>query len=419
MTDSGDAACVPGSGTGLSFTAGRGLPGRVRSLSSPAQPGRLTSLRTRDLTLGGVFKKTKKTFEPNVHAVRKSKDELKEEIHSAPKKERRQREERRRENRGRRRERPQTIQSHSIFEQGPADTVRKTGAQLLLLLSFPFLISFEHAHQRSVTEALQVHFLPCLCSGWRGATDLQDSTTSPVCKLVKKERKDSEEEDDEILNKLQRDDFIDDPGLRNDVRLKPIQLPLCHTLTASTACPENPPPFRPSGHSRTERPKPEQPSVVELLQDLSLSGREELFFMQLPDSMPGRESAQKVDPSLGSSAEKAASKEGKPEDKRPAHLQAHEAAAKEGCPVLSQLPEGFLGKLQIRKSGKVELKLGHIVMDVSEGAAFSFLQQLVSVRLSDGRTGDMMVLGNVHHKLVLSPDFQALLRQAAAQQQGP
>ncbi|XP_031729775.1 DNA-directed RNA polymerase III subunit RPC4 isoform X3 [Anarrhichthys ocellatus] len=382
MTDSGDAACVPGSGTGLSFTAGRGLPGRVRSLSSPAQPGRLTSLRTRDLTLGGVFKKTKKTFEPNVHAVRKSKDELKEEIHSAPKKERRQREERRRENRGRRRERPQTIQSHSIFEQGPADTVRKTG--------------------------------------WRGATDLQDSTTSPVCKLVKKERKDSEEEDDEILNKLQRDDFIDDPGLRNDVRLKPIQLPLCHTLTASTASgPENPPPFRPSGHSRTERPKPEQPSVVELLQDLSLSGREELFFMQLPDSMPGRESAQKVDPSLGSSAEKAASKEGKPEDKRPAHLQAHEAAAKEGCPVLSQLPEGFLGKLQIRKSGKVELKLGHIVMDVSEGAAFSFLQQLVSVRLSDGRTGDMMVLGNVHHKLVLSPDFQALLRQAAAQQQGP
>lgn len=48
------------------------------------------------------------------------------------------------------------------------------------------------------------------------------------------------------------------------------------------------------------------------------------------------------------------------------------------------------------------------------------LQQLVSVRLSDGRTGDMMVLGNVHHKLVLSPDFQALLRQAGAQQQqGP
>lgn len=42
--------------------------------------------------------------------------------------------------------------------------------------------------------------------------------------------------------------------------------------------------------------------------------------------------------------------------------------------VLSQFPEGFLGKLQIRKSGKVELKLGDIILDVSEGAAFSFLQ---------------------------------------------
>ncbi|XP_037611212.1 DNA-directed RNA polymerase III subunit RPC4 [Sebastes umbrosus] len=407
MSDSGDPAGVPASsgrsrGTGQSLTAGRGaLPGRVRSLSSPAPPGRLTSLRTRDLTLGGVFKKPKKTFEPNVHAVRKSKDELKGEISVAPKKERRERDERRRENRGRRRERPQTIQSHSIFEQGPADTVRKTG--------------------------------------WRGATDLHDSATSPVCKLVKKERNVSEEDEDEILSKLQRDDFIDDPGLRNDAKLKPTQLPLCQsssfnksqTLTTTTTCPEKSPLFRPPScrapsradySSRTELPKPEQPSVVELLQDLSLSGREELFFMQLPDSMPGsRASGQKADPPpLGSATEKAAKKEGKPEDKRTAHLQAQEAAGKDSCPVLSQLPEGFLGKLQIRKSGKVELKLGHIVMDVSEGAAFSFLQQLVSVRLSDGRTGDMMVLGNVHHKLVLSPDFQALLRQAATQQQqGP
>lgn len=47
---------------------------------------------------------------------------------------------------------------------------------------------------------------------------------------------------------------------------------------------------------------------------------------------------------------------------------------KDASPVLSQFPEGFLGKLQIRKSGKVELRLGDIVMDVSEGAAFSFLQ---------------------------------------------
>ncbi|XP_034564468.1 DNA-directed RNA polymerase III subunit RPC4 [Notolabrus celidotus] len=394
MTDPGDAASVPGSsglcsGAGLSFKAGRGLPGRVRGLSTTAPPGRLTSLRTRDLTLGGAMKKPKKTFEPNVHTVRKSKDELKEEVRGPPKRERRERDERRRENRGRRRERPQTIQSHSIFEQGPADTIRKTG--------------------------------------WRGAADAYDSTSSSVCKPVKKEKTESEEDEDEILSKLQRDDFIDDPGLRNDAKLKPIQLPLSQSVRSTSTCPDNPPLFRPpscGAHSRasyipTEPPKQDQPSLADLLQDLSLSGREELFFMQLPDCMPGKASGQKVDPVLACTTEKPAKKESK-EDKRPAYLQAQEAAGKESCPVLSQFPEGFLGKLQIRRSGKVELKLGDVVMDVSEGAAFSFLQQLVSVRLSDGRTGDMTVLGNVNHKLVLSPDFQALLRQASLpKQQGP
>ena len=59
-----------------------------------------------------------------------------------------------------------------------------------------------------------------------------------------------------------------------------------------------------------------------------------------------------------------------------------EAAVKDGFPALSQCPEGFLGKLQIRKSGKVELKLGDVIMDVSDGAAFSFLQVLcVCVRV--------------------------------------
>lgn len=96
------------------------------------------------------------------------------------------------------------------------------------------------------------------------------------------------------------------------------------------AGPENSPLFRPpscgaqsrAGHSRTEPPKPEQPALVEMLQDLSLSGREELFFMQLPDCMPGRASGQKLDPAFGSTADRPARKEGKLGDKIPAHLQA-------------------------------------------------------------------------------------------------
>lgn len=113
----------------------------------------------------------------------------------APKKERRDRNERRRESRGRRKERPQTIQSHSIFEQGPADSVRKTGAHPQPSLLDVFLQTAFPLHR---TQSV---LLP---TGWHGATHLQESATSPVCKLLKKETK--EEEEDEILSKLQRDD---------------------------------------------------------------------------------------------------------------------------------------------------------------------------------------------------------------------
>ncbi|XP_070981010.1 DNA-directed RNA polymerase III subunit RPC4-like [Oncorhynchus clarkii lewisi] len=375
--------------------AGSGLPHRA-VLNSPPPPGRLTSLRSRDLTLGG-FKK--KTFVPNVHSLRKSKDELKEEAHVAPKKERRVREERHRE----RRERPpQIIQSHSIFEQGPADTVKKPG-------------------------------------GWRG-TDLTDSRSSPVAKCFKKERRASEENDNDMLHKLQRDDFLDDPGLKNDAKNKPIQLPLYQSsnfliteaTTPSFRAPATTNPNLPlqygAGHQYGPgqipqyRPgqgvlSPDQPSVAELFHQLMVSETEELLFIQLPDTIPGQPTTASIQSQPATATgqpitapERNCKKDSKSDGKRTSHIKAPDAAGKD-VPVLSEFTEGFLGKLQIRKSGKVQLVLGDIIMDVSEGAAFSFLQQLVSVRLSEGLTGDMSILGNVKHKLVCSPDFQALLQE--------
>ncbi|XP_064792391.1 LOW QUALITY PROTEIN: DNA-directed RNA polymerase III subunit RPC4 [Oncorhynchus masou masou] len=399
------------SGITIPNVAGSGLPHRT-VLNSPPPPGRLTSLRSRDLTLGG-FKK--KTFVPNIHSLRKSKDELKEEAHVAPKKDRRVREERHRE----RRERPpQIIQSHSIFEQGPADTVKKPG-------------------------------------GWRG-TDLTDSRSSPVAKCFKKERRASEENDNDMLHKLQRDDFLDDPGLKNDAKNKPIQLPLYQSsnvlITEATnpsfrapattnpnlplqygpgqipqyrpgqgvLCPDQIPQYRPDQIPQYGPGQgvlsPDQPSVAELFHQLMDPETEELLFIQLPDTIPGQPTTASV-PSqpitatpANHSHRKKFKKDSKSDGKRISHIKAPDTAGKD-VPVLSEFTEGFLGKLQIRKSGKVQLVLGDITMDVSEGAAFSFLQQLVSVRLSEGLTGDMSILGNIKHKLVCSPDFQALLQE--------
>lgn len=82
---------------------------------------------------------------------------LKERINLTPKIEKRERVERKgvRENRGKRRERPQTIQSHSIFEQGPADTLFKTGAHLSFFFTvLYFSRTLGIATRGSVTDAL-------------------------------------------------------------------------------------------------------------------------------------------------------------------------------------------------------------------------------------------------------------------------
>ncbi|XP_066549295.1 DNA-directed RNA polymerase III subunit RPC4 isoform X2 [Amia ocellicauda] len=375
MSDSDNAPSTSAaSGSRPSFALGRGLPCRV-SLSPPP-PGRLSSLRSRDLTLGG-FKK--KTFVPNIHSVRKNKDEPREESRTAPKKEKREKEDRQKDGRGKRRERPQTIQSHSIFEQGPADTMRRIGS-------------------------------------W-DSTDMSECGPPPVLKCIKKEKHAFEEEESEILQKLKRDDFLDDPGLKNDARNRPIQLPLYQSIDFFNG-------DEPTGNMKEEPPReekktssaqqykhpqrvkavsnPQQPAVAELFQQLSLSNDDQLLFIQLPDTIPGE---------TPTSADKMAKKDGKSEDKQTAPFKIPDPAGKESTPTLSDFSEGLIGKVQIRKSGKVQLALGEVIMDVSEGAAFSFLQQLVSVRLSDGLTGDMTVLGNVRHKLVCSPDFEALLKE--------
>lgn len=218
-----------------------------------------------------------------------------------------------------------------------------------------------------------------------------------MTRCVKKEKKVSQEDESEILQKLHQDNFLDDPGLKNDERQRPIQLPLYQLssflLESTTSNKED---------TATERTTPQQPAVGDLFQQLSVSDREELLFIQLPDAIPGQPAS--------TSTETSAKKDGKSDDKYPNKTKVQEPVGKESTPVLADFSEGLIGKLQIRKSGKVQLVLGDVQLDVSEGAAFSFLQQLVSVRLSDGLSGDMSVLGNVQHKLVCSPDFETLLQ---------
>ncbi|XP_060787171.1 DNA-directed RNA polymerase III subunit RPC4 isoform X2 [Neoarius graeffei] len=388
---------TPGSGDSSSnprpAAGGRGAMVNLRA------PGRLPVMRSRDLTLGGV---KKKTFTPNIIG-RKSKEELK--MNEGPRRERKDAERgRQRDGRGRGRGRPEVIQSHSIFEQGPAEMMAK---------------------RKGVYD------------------DARDTPNSAPCPIIniKKEKRETDEETKEILRKLDRDDFVDDPQLMNEARCCPVQLPLAvsgwvfkeefeedtkirgvkvekcaedekmnmeSSDTAVSVKQEPPdipvmkkmePMFKPP-------PLPVPDSLPDLLQAWSHCKEEELLFMQLPDSLPGQPPTSDTRPTKST----VQSEDGQNVLQK-AEGQQEEADEENSC-HLKDLQEGLVGRLLVRKSGRVQLVLGNIILDMALGTSCSFLQELVSVN-TEGRRGDMTVLGHVKHKLVCSPDFDALLQNRA------
>lgn len=372
----------------------RGLVGRRPS--TPLTPGRLPSIRSRDLTLGGV---RKKTFAPNIIG-RKIKEEPKEEV--SVKVERTERNRDRRDGAGRGRWRPEVIQSHSIFEQGPAEQLKKKTA-------------------------------------WDGPADSGDLGPSHIIN-IKREKRETEEETKQILRMLENDKFLDDPGLRNDAQNRPVQLPLAlsgwlfrddeeeeedmkpeiglpkeekmEVEPSSVKVKEEPmeddegllktgaPPIKAPAVKKP--PERKDVSLPDLLETLQISGEDTLFFMQLPDTLPGQPPTQESRP---------VRTEVQSED---GHMllvkdKGQEASAAEDSCSLKDLSEGQIGKLVMRKSGKVQLVLGKVTLDVTMGTSCSFLQELVAVSVGEARRGEMMVLGHVQHKLVCSPDFDSLL----------
>lgn len=349
-------------------------------------PGRLPSMRSRDLTLGGV---KKKTFAPNIIS-RKAKEELK--VDSEPRRGRRDGERGRgSRERGRGRGRgPELIQSHSIFEQGPAEMMMKKR------------------------------------SGYENERDAPSDGPSPIIN-IKKEKRETEEETKEILRNLERDNFIDDPFLRSEQKSCPVQLPLAlsgwgfreevstsaikkvkvedddepmETVVEVKQEPEEME-IKKSEAIFKPPPLPEPEVLSDLLHKWSLSKRDQLFFMQLPDSLPGQPPTKEHRP---------VKTEVQSEDGQSVLLKTEnqEEQAEENCCNLKDLREGQIGKMLVRKSGRVQLILGQVTLDVSLGTSCSFFQELVSVG-TDGRTGDLSVLGTVKHKMVCSPDFEALL----------
>ncbi|XP_069034568.1 DNA-directed RNA polymerase III subunit RPC4 [Embiotoca jacksoni] len=387
MADSGDPSGqrvpTPGGSGSIGLLMGR----RPAAGISPA--GRLPAMRSRDLTLGGV---KKKTFAPNIIG-RKVKEDTK--VEGGQRRDRRDGDRGRGpRDRGRGRGRPEVIQSHSIFEQGPAEMMMKKRG------------------------------------GYESERDAPSMGPSPIIN-IKKEKRETEEETKEILRKLDSENFVDDPFLRSEQRSCPVQLPLavsgwgfkeefsktavkiekveegCEPMEPAVEVKQEPEEVEIKKTEATFRPPPlpEPEVLLDLLQRWSLSKGDELFFIQLPDSLPGQPPTQEHKP---------VKTEVQSEDGQSVLLktESQEEEAEDNSCNLKDLREGAVGKMLVRKSGRVQLILGQVKLDVSLGTSCSFFQELVSVR-TEGKTGNLTVLGNIKHKMVCSPDFEALLESNA------
>ena len=123
----------------------------------------------------------------------------------------------------------------------------------------------------------------------------------------------------------------------------------------------------------TTQSKSEEPSCAA---DLLTHSDSDLFFVQLPDHLPGM-TPEASDTSLCN---------------------------------LDSLEEGFGGKLLIRESGRCQLLLGDHLLSVDLGTKVGFLQDAVSIEIGDDdEEGDMSLLGHVSHRLIVTPDWSDMM----------
>ncbi|KAI9143185.1 RNA polymerase III RPC4-domain-containing protein [Paraphysoderma sedebokerense] len=74
--------------------------------------------------------------------------------------------------------------------------------------------------------------------------------------------------------------------------------------------------------------------------------------------------------------------------------------------IEERLKEGQVGKLMVSKSGKMKLRMGHIIFDITNASQYSFLQQIVVV---DSNAKQSFVMGNVSKKFNCTPNLEVLL----------
>lgn len=268
------------------------------------------------------------------------------------------------------------VQSSSIFEDGVADVEKRAGC------SAPAY------------------------GGGGGGDSLRESIS------ISKVSQADPERTKEMLKKLFSDDFVARPDLQSEVA--PVSLPLY---------------VEEKGESASTTPavgvKRKAPSLLDVLSSDVPVDDPRLLFLQLPDSLPfdladlrhGVKQESET-PSTTTTSTSTSHAEESVTEREPDEIvddgviKPH--ADNPHATTLQKLPEGQIGTVRVRASGKCELVFpnGH-VFDLSLGTPSGFHQEFVSVALDEANEkGEMRSLGPVSHKVIAVPNFETLLKNS-------
>eukprot|EP01080_Neovahlkampfia_damariscottae_P003306 gene3306-5747_t len=132
----------------------------------------------------------------------------------------------------------------------------------------------------------------------------------------------------------------------------------------------------------------EKKTVWEQSKDSSMIKEDELFFIQLPSSLP-------------------ITSQKKVEKKQQEHgAEYDEIWMTDFQNTLTNIPKGYIGEMLVYKSGKRKLKLGNVLFDVVSGTESEMAENVACIS-SDSKK--VYVLGDVSKRISCVPDLEACL----------
>ncbi|XP_066998337.1 DNA-directed RNA polymerase III subunit RPC4 isoform X2 [Anabrus simplex] len=228
----------------------------------------------------------------------------------------------------------------------------------------------------------------------------------PMPKLnLQHDRKVNKEEEDLKLRELLRDDFLDDPGLEPDGASKPVQLPF-HAAVKQEPVDEGP---KTKMELEDDQEEVEDPELNErTVAEFFRRGATQMFFLQLPDALPGLKQEVNSGPARPSTSKPSSARSTETSES------STEQARLKDC-TLGSLSDGYIGKIQLLRSGKARLILNDCTVHLASSLQTGCREDVISVELDPAtHTGEMINLGPVDARLLCSPYWEDMLSRPEA-----